>query len=413
MRTIGSVIIKPTKGCNADCSYCSAPPDGAPKWSITEFRKVFDALEPRLAPNAILIWHGGEPMLLGTQFYHDAYAYAKSIHPGIRFSMQSNMLSYNERWNEVFRDIMKGSVSTSWDPDELARTMKGSAELYSRLYHSRMKKILDDGWRPKVISTFSEETMHLAHDVYDRAKSAAEKGQVYDIRLNYRYPAGRASDEGPSILPSTYGRVLLEIYDRWIAETPDFLVTPLDQMFLKVTGAEMGRCPWAKGCTGHIVGLEPNFDIYNCGEFADLGDPQFCFGNLLEDGIDACLKSRAARMLAGRRVHHPESCKTCIHFTECEGGCMRDSALFERGVYGKFYYCESWQEVFSRVKESIMTGEADAALIKFGHDPETMRAAVTRRVTAGLTEGRINMRRPVPEAGYVPSPGTVHTPELT
>jgi len=369
---------------------------------MAEFRKVFDALEPRLHPAATLIWHGGEPMLLGPDFYCHAYEYARACHPGIRFSMQSNMLGYNKRWKEVFRDVFHGSLSTSWDPEEICRTVKGSKELYSRLYHSRMAQILEDGWRPKVISTFSEETIHLAHEVYDRAIASASKGQVYDIRLNYRYPAGRASEEGPAILPETYARVLLEIYDRWISDAPDFLVTPLDQMFKKVTGDELGRCPWAKGCTGKIIGLEPNFDIYNCGEFADLAREEFCFGNLLTDGIDACLSSPAARMLAMRQYKHPDSCKVCIHFSECEAGCMRDSVLFDRGIYGKFYYCHSWQEAFSRIKESIMSGEADTALAKFGHDPDRMRAVVGHRISSGLERGLTNMRRAIPSINHVP-----------
>lgn len=411
MRTISTVIIKPTKGCNADCSYCCAPPDGAPKWSFEDFTRVFDALEHRLHPTATLIWHGGEPMLLGVDFYRKALDYARARHPGIRFSMQSNMLSYNPRWREAFRDIFDGSLSTSWDPDELCRTVKGSQELYSRLYHAKMAQILKDGWRPKVISTFSEETIHLAHEVYDRALAAANQGQVYDVRLNYRYPAGRASEAGPSIYPETYGRVLLEIYERWISDTPDFLVTPLDQMFKKVTGAELARCPWAKGCTGRIIGLEPNFDIYNCGEFADLGDPEFRFGNLIEDGIDACLSSPAARKLAMRQFKHPESCKTCIHFEECEGGCMRDSALFGRGLYGKFFYCESWQEVFSRIKESILTGEADAALAKFGLDPEKLRNRVHSSLASGLARGLTHMRRPVLALGHIPGDRDLCPPE--
>lgn len=402
MRTISTVIIKPTKGCNADCTYCCAPPDGAPKWTIENFEEIFDALEPRLHPTATLIWHGGEPMLLGPTFYRAAYEYARAKHPGIRFSLQSNMLSYNQRWNEVFRDVFEGSISTSWDPDELCRTMKGSQELYSRIYHSRMDKILKDGWRPKVISTFTEETIDLAHVVFDRALDSARKGHTYDIRLNYRYPAGRASEEGPSILPKTYGKVLLEIYERWIAEAPDFLVTPLDQMFKKVTGEEIARCPWSKGCTGRIIGLEPNLDVYNCGEFADLGDNQYCFGNLLQDGIDACLTSPAARALSRRQILHPDSCKSCIHYAECEAGCMRDSVLFDRGLYGKFFYCESWQMVFSRIKQSILSGEADRALAKFGHEPSRMRDIVATRLRAGLSAGATNMRNEVPEFSYAP-----------
>lgn len=406
MRTISTIIIKPTKGCNADCSYCCAPPDGAPKWDLPTFKRVFDALSHRLNPAADFIWHGGEPMLLGPDFYVQALEYARQTHPKIRFSMQSNILAYNDRWKKVFGDVFDGAISTSWDPDELCRTYKGSSELYSRLYHSRMDTILNDGWQPKVISTLSEETMHLSHDVYDRALASARADKPYDIRLNYRYPAGRAEGEGPAILPETYARTLIEIYDRWIHDNPGFMVTPLDQMFHKVTGLELARCPWSMGCTGKIIGMEPNFDIYNCGEFADLGEEEFRFGNLFDDGIDACLISPAARKLSMRQFKHPESCKSCVHYAECEGGCMRDSVLFNRGLYGKFYYCESWQEIFSRVKESILSGEADSLLRRFGHDPKMIQEKVSQRLQADLNAGGTNMRRPIFAQNYIPPMST-------
>lgn len=414
MRTISTIIIKPTKGCNADCSYCSAPPDGAPKWSIDDFKNVFDALEHRLHPAATFIWHGGEPMLLGTHFYTEALAYARTKLKHVQFSIQTNLLGYNKRWKNVFEDVFKGSVSTSWDPDGLYRTMKGSQDLYEKLYQDRIQKVLDDGFRPKVISTFDEQAAPLMHTVYENALEADKNGQSHHLRFNYRYPAGRAFGEGESIAPSTYGRTLVEVYDRWIADLPSFVITPLDQMFKQVTGMETARCPWAKGCTGKILGIEPNFDVYNCGEFADLGDPEFKFGNLIEDGIDACLNSTGARKLSARRYKVPESCKACVHFDECEGGCMRDSALYGRGIYGKFHYCESWQEVFSRIKESIITGEADGALRKYGHNPETIRSRVLERLNRSINAGHNNMRRPVLSIGHVPSfPEETYRPDLT
>lgn len=399
---ISTVIIKPTKGCNADCSYCCAPPDGAPKWSIDDFRRVIDSLKGHLQPGATLIWHGGEPMLLGPNFYREAYDIARQACPGIRFSMQSNLLGYNKRWNAVFHDIFQGSISTSWDPEEHERTVKGDPHLYARLFEDRIGQVLSDGWRPKIISTFTEQTIALTHHVYERALERASRGQVHDIRFNYRYPAGRQSGAGVTLTPESYGRNLIEIYDRWISDLPDFVITPLDQMFRRVVGNEVDRCPWAKGCTGKIIGVEPNFDVYNCGEFAELADPEFKFGNLLEDGIEACLKSPAARALSLRRIKHPDSCKGCIHYKECEAGCMRDSVLYGRGLYGKFQYCVSWQEVFSRIKESILTGEADGAVAKLGHNPELIRAKVARELGAGLAEGRHNMRRPWLAAGHFP-----------
>ena len=396
------VIIKPTKSCNADCSYCCAPSDGAPKWTDEDFRRAFDMLEQRLHPAATFLWHGGEPMLLGPRFYRKAYDYARNRLSGVRFSMQSNMLSYSDRWKAVFREVFKGGISTSWDPDGQCRSIKGSPELYSRVFQAKMESLLNDGWHPNVIATFTDSTIHLARDTYGKALESSKNGRPYDIRLNYRYPAGRALNAGPAIRPDTYGRYLTEIYDRWIVDCPDFLVTPLDQMLMKVAGAETGRCPWSKSCTGRIIEIEPNFDVYNCGEFADVGNAEFRFGNLLKDGIGACLSSRAANGLAQRRYRHPKECMQCIHFDECEGGCMRDSVLFGGGLYGKFHYCESWKEIFSRIKESILTGEADRTLERLGLNSKCVVHTVRSKLSKGINSGLKNMRREIETSGFAP-----------
>ena len=118
--------------------------------------------------------------------------------------------------------------------------------------------------------------------------------------------------------------------------------------------------------------------------------------------------------VSARKYKVPDSCKSCVHFEECEGGCMRDSALYGRGIYGKFHYCESWQEVFSRVKESIITGEADGALRKYGHNPETIRSRVLERLNRSIKDGQNNMRRPVLSLGHIPTfPDEMYRPDLT
>lgn len=380
---IGTVIIKPTKFCNADCTYCAAPPEvnGAPKWSQEEFRKYFDKLHPYLAPKAVLLWHGGEPMLMGPKFYWDAWEYVQSIKPGIRFSMQTNILGYDsKRWKDLLQGPFERSVSTSFDPDEQYREFKGSTALYSRIFWSRMERMLEDGFRPKTIGTYTEATSNLAMKMYD--VSASYGDQAFDIRVNYRYPAGRDDGMGEMIAPDTYGRVLIELYDRWIDEVPNFCITPLDEMFKSVAGLEFMRCPWTRHCGGHFLGVEPNGDVYNCSEFADLGDPEFRFGNIAEQTIPEMLASKAARGARRRRIDVPVDCKSCRHFNECEGGCMRDAVLYGKGLGGKFHYCKSWMMVFDRIKSSIATGEADRLMLYYGLEPDTIRKNIGMREAA-------------------------------
>lgn len=372
---ISTVIIKPTKACNAACTYCSAPPEvnAAEGWSPERFMGYFEKIRPRLSENAVLIWHGGEPMLMGPEFYRRSYAMAREVHPGIRFSMQTNLLLYDpRRWRGVFEDVFEGGVSTSFDPDERHREYKGSTALYTRIFMDRLNKAVDDGFRPMIIGTYTEETIHTAWRMYDLCTEWGERAPA--LRFNYRFPAGRDAGAMPAISPETYGRVLRELYDRWIVDLPDFTITPLDQMLKKTVGIESSRCPWLKNCGGHFLGIEPNGDVYNCAEFADLDDPEYRFGNLDEHDIAHIMSSSAARAIRRRRFDLPADCLTCRHFQECEGGCARDSALYGRGLGGKFFYCRSWMTVFDRIKESIRTGEADGALRKYGLEPDSVRA---------------------------------------
>lgn len=375
---IGTVIIKPTKHCNADCTYCAAPPEvnGAPKWSIDDFKGYFDKLHPYLSPRAFLLWHGGEPMLMGPKFYWEAWEYVQKVKPDVRFSMQSNILGYDsKRWRELLAGPFGGSVSTSFDPDEQFREYKGSTALYSKIFWARLDAMLEDGFRPKVIGTYTEETSELAMTMYDKSLSYGDK--AFDLRMNYRYPAGRDQGMGEMLKPETYGKVLVEIYNRWITELPDFVVTPLDEMFKLTIGLEGLRCPWTNQCGGQFLGIEPNGDAFNCSEFADLDDDEYRFGNINEHTIPQMLASAAARNARRRRIDLPADCKTCSHFNECGGGCMRDSVLYGKGLGGKFHYCWSWKLVFARIKESIRTGEADGVIAKYGMDPAKVRQRVS------------------------------------
>jgi radical SAM additional 4Fe4S-binding domain len=380
---IGTVILKPTKHCNAGCTYCAAPPEvnGAPKWTIDQFRFYFDRLAPYLSERAVLLWHGGEPMLMGPDFYWKAWEYVHSAKPGVRFSMQSNILGYDSRrWRDVLSGPFQRSISTSFDPDEQFREYKGSTALYTRIFWSRLDAMLEDGFRPKVIGTYTEGTAHLMMTMYERSLSYGEK--AFALRMNYRYPAGRDRGMGEMLSPETYGRRLIEIYDRWISDVPDFVVTPLDEMLKRVLGLEAMRCPWTRHCGGHFLGVEPNGDVYNCSEFADLGDDSYRFGNLGEQTLPQMLASRAAIDARRRRINVPTDCRACRHFEQCEGGCMRDAVLYGKGLGGKFHYCRSWMMVFDRIKESVLSGEADRAIRQYGLDPERVRRDLGRSALA-------------------------------
>ncbi len=395
--TLNTIIVKPTKDCNADCSYCSSPPDEDGHWTVSRFKVAFDKLFDQMSHEAVWIWHGGEPMLLGPKFYKECWEHVekknKEKNKNVKFSMQTNILLYStKQWKSVFRDIFKGSVSTSFDPDAKYRSLDGSTEKYTEQFYKKLSEVLEDGFNPMVVSTYDEEAVPNGMRFYE--KSLAQENQ-FNIRFNYRYPIGRADNNGSGLIePHTYGKMLIELYDRWIKDAPRFSITPLDQMLDLSVGGKNMRCPWTRGCAGSFLGIEPNGDLYNCPDFADLKDESFKFGNIFNSTInkDAVFEVRVksdvfyeeiqktpASRRHKRRVNKlPKDCLTCEHFNECQGGCMRDAELYNRGLGGKFFYCESWKMVFKRIKESILSGEADKLLEVLDYDIESSKSFVSR-----------------------------------
>lgn len=354
---ISSVIAKPTRECNADCSYCCAPPDSGKYWTLNDFKRYFDSVVPELDKNApVWIWHGGEPLLLDPKFYYDAASYARSIIPGIRFSVQSNLLAYSsKRWKHVFRDVFDGSVSTSYDPANHERTVKGSAELYDKLFRDRLDAIISDGFRPLVLAVIHNDNISAALELYEMAKRSGN----FDLRFNYVYPAGRGAETNLKLMPKEYGQLLSDIFRDWSTGDSAVDIQPLSQMLDMSLGIDGPRCPWTRNCATSFLHIDPEGDLYTCGQMAGLEDKSLCYGNLNDLSSDPLLRKREFKaMLNGvpankirrREFDLPTDCKSCDHFKECKGGCQRDAALYGRGLGGKFYYCESWKRLFTEIK---------------------------------------------------------------
>ncbi len=391
---INVVIAKPTKLCNADCSYCSSPPDGEGNWGEKELVQLFSALKGNVNNQATIIWHGGEPMLMGPEFYKKAYEIAQEFTPGIKFSLQSNLLLYKRKhWKGVFTDIFKGSCSTSYDPDESQRTIKGNSEKYTKTFFKKLDEVTQDGFSPLVIGTFTEQTAPLMHQMYEKS---LKREKPFHVRMNYCSPVGREAASSLLIQPETYGATLIEIYDRWISDVPGFVVTPLDLMLGKIIGVKGDLCPWTRRCGGAFLGIMPNGDVYNCGDFSDLSD-DWRYGNIfagtyapakqpvnfhkktdVNSIIPALLASPAAVQIKRRSALQPLDCKSCRHFEECQGGCVRDVVLYDRGIGGKFMYCRSWKMVFDHMKKTILNGKADNMVRWLGRDPEMVRQHILR-----------------------------------
>lgn len=105
------LIVKPTNMCNLDCKYCYDKPirQQMPntKMSPETFEHAIKLVNQYTSKSTIL-WHGGEPLLMGQEFYYECNEVLHKYYTTeFTQQMQTNGLCiYNDRsWIDVFKDL--------------------------------------------------------------------------------------------------------------------------------------------------------------------------------------------------------------------------------------------------------------------------------------------------------------------
>ena len=98
-----TVIVKVTHSCNLNCRYCCV--GDVPEYQIIK-ENTIDNLFKKIADNcseSTIIWHGGEPLIVGLQFYKRAVELqAKYPHHKFKNSLQTNGTLLTEEYLDFF-----------------------------------------------------------------------------------------------------------------------------------------------------------------------------------------------------------------------------------------------------------------------------------------------------------------------
>ena len=119
------VVVKPTNACNGACSYCaaSAVTKGGKFLRAEALGRLFVAFRPWLEAdptrNIRFVWHGGEPLLAGPEFYEAVVHRQKDVFGSdlyrVRNAMQSNLTLITRHWIPVLEKLLpERSIGSSF-----------------------------------------------------------------------------------------------------------------------------------------------------------------------------------------------------------------------------------------------------------------------------------------------------------
>lgn len=337
------VIVKVTDACNLRCKYCynTGSEYQHNRLSLERVEKLLFLLVKKY--NIInLIWHGGEPLTLGLDYFRQAMDIEQRvrIQTGVVIEncIQTNGTLIDREWIRFFREH-QFHVGVSYDGIDNDR------------FRQQGKKVIQAMKAMKAAGLNFGCNAVVADDNYDMKANYrffAELGKGVDMSMVIS--EGGAKDM-PSPLAVNYARRMIELFDEWIYDVDGVPVRTFSQYISMAVGGRFRICTTCS-CHTKYLSIDPDGTIYNCGR-DNVGKFPFGHVDAVEDP-EQLFRSEGAQALILGSIRRRERCKAdCAYFHLCAGGCA-DVAMTENGLeYPPTSYCYIFRTLYSHISAKM------------------------------------------------------------
>lgn len=348
-------VIKPTHICNLSCTYCYNEDERAPIMSeATLERTVLETIRFARTQGDMravdFIWHGGEPLVAGIDFYRKAIACAVDQDLRIDHTVQTNGILIDDTWATFFKQHgVRVSVSIDGpaainDKTRQYRNGKGSFRNITRGIACLRRHEIPFG----VCVVISKANVHLVDDIYE---FLVDQKLPFNVIPLTRSGAGLSNFDDVGITPNEYADAWIRMFDRWYAEDEASYVFSSDFVHKSraVLSGKPTDCIGQSVCSRYHVSTDPCGDVYPCSTLS--GDPQWKYGSICDQSLDQLFCSPAALLSLARKVD--PHCHSCKWQHVCYGGCMARSVKYFGTNDTRDYYCEGLYRIYDHVSEVL------------------------------------------------------------
>ncbi len=316
------------------------------------------------SPEVRFSWHGGEPTVLGLDYFRKIVALQRKYgRPGrtIANGIQTNATLLDEEWCR-FLAAEGFSAGVSLDgPARLhdqCRVTGNGAPTHERAMRGyallRQHNVPCD-----VLCVVHSGNVRHPIEVYRFLKGI---GARYIGFLPLVEPAaGGRGASGLTVPSDTFGRFLCAIFDEWLeSDIGRVRVQTFEEAVAAALGREHGLCVFRKTC-GDIPVVEHNGNFFPCDHFVDAGNR---LGNIMETPLVDLLESPGQRAFGNAKLDRlPRFCKSCEFLEMCNGGCPKDRILrTPDGEDGLNYLCDGYKRFFTHCSPFVAQVAALSAM---------------------------------------------------
>lgn len=332
---------------------------------------IREYIQSQSSPEITFAWQGGEPTLLGVDFFRKVVQLQQHYSDGrpVSNAFQTNGTLLNDEWCEFFAEY-RFLIGLSIDgPEKLhdayrvdkrgratfARVMKGLEYLQKHSVEYNTLTVVNrlNSKHPRKVYRFLKDIgskyMQFIPLVERKPNKAAQKWG-----LDLAGPADTDSGEEHamvtswSVTPIGYGDFLIKIFDDWVkADVGRIFVQIFDTSLGNWMNQGSSLCVFAEKC-GRAVAMEHNGDLFSCDHFVY---PKYKLGNLMNRSLGEMVNSPQQQKFGNNKLDTlPTYCLKCSVRQFCHGECPKHRFIrTPQGEPGLNYLCGGYKKFFSHI----------------------------------------------------------------
>jgi uncharacterized protein len=387
------VMAKPTGPiCNLACRYCfylekERLYPGTPGWAMPDGildTFVRDYISAQDVPVVTFAWQGGEPTLLGLDFFRRVVELQARHADGRRIenAFQTNGILLDEEWAAFFAEhqfLVGVSIDGPPQLHDRYRVDRGGKPTFDRVMKG-LDALKRNGAAFNTLTVVHRENARSPLDVY-RFLVEVGSGFLQFIPIVERLDARPTSAGGPaemvgpprahagprlakpgvagegrvsdwSVDPADWGSFLCAIFDEWVRRH-------VGQVFVQFFDVALERwyrdaaslCIVSETC-GRAVAIEHNGNLYCRAHYVF---PPFRLGNIRDTPMHELVASPQQRDFGNaKRETLPAHCRACPVLFACHGECPKNRFLeAPDGEPGLNYLCAGYQRFFTHIDPAM------------------------------------------------------------
>lgn len=345
-----TILIKPASGlCNLQCKYCFYN-DVMNNRNIHDYGLMEDATAEELIRKAFLespitisfIFQGGEPTLIGLEFYKFFVKTVNSMNTSnitVNYSIQTNGVLIDSNYAKFFKKnnflvgVSLDGNKYVHDCNRLSAKDTGSFDQVVDGINNLKKMNVDFN----LLTVVTQLTVDNIEVIYEFLSNL---GTQY-LQFIPCFDTFDSKESGSTLSSDNYLKFLKKVFDIWYDDIKNDKLVSIryfDDIISIMMDFGPSSCSLSGQCIPYVT-VEADGSVYPC-DFYVLDE--FKLGNIFDSLISEMLLSNSARNFNNLSVINNDDCQKCKYFKLCKGGCRRNKDNQNSPGKSKTRYCDAY-----------------------------------------------------------------------